>query len=108
MGRPSQCKRKIPNGIGTCQSVCDRRSCLDQLLRWLLGKKTYKDFIPKMRAKGVPDDQIASNWALANEIARNIQVHDLHPVIRTVYLSKPPKIPGSDSLPFRNCFPTHD
>eukprot|EP01126_Amoeba_proteus_P013528 TRINITY_DN15771_c0_g1_i7.p1 TRINITY_DN15771_c0_g1~~TRINITY_DN15771_c0_g1_i7.p1 ORF type:complete len:467 (-),score=98.28 TRINITY_DN15771_c0_g1_i7:66-1466(-) len=52
---------------------------------WLKGTKTYKDFIPKLRTKGMSDEQIASNWALANEIQHNILQHQLHPVIRTVY-----------------------
>eukprot|EP01127_Copromyxa_protea_P013149 TRINITY_DN3502_c0_g1_i2.p1 TRINITY_DN3502_c0_g1~~TRINITY_DN3502_c0_g1_i2.p1 ORF type:complete len:512 (+),score=50.98 TRINITY_DN3502_c0_g1_i2:35-1570(+) len=65
---------------------------------YLLGTKTYKDWIPKLRAKGVSNETLASNWALANEIAKNIQTHDLHPVIRTVYLRTAFQLTSSNNV----------
>lgn len=54
--------------------------------RLIDGTFDFADIIPKLKQKGLSDEQISSNWGLANEIQQNIISKKLKPVIRTVYL----------------------
>jgi len=58
----------------------------DLVKAYLEGTFKYEELIPRLKKKGTPETQIASNWALANEVQHNVLSKKLHPVIRTVYL----------------------